>query len=129
MTSYFAKYWTWTPVTCTSLESNVLKKSVFKVAYKTREYAILNHKNGKFCSLFSFYKNVDMSMKWETYLSRWMLWVSPRHCTNNSTISHLVILTESYFVDAAVFHWDYSKSRNAWLSYTFGFTSWVYVEF
>ena len=40
-----------------------LKKFLFKVSYKTREYAMLNHKNGKFCTVFSLYKNEDMSIK------------------------------------------------------------------
>ena len=42
-----------------SLTEIFLKKSLFGVAYKAREHAILNHKNGNFCT-FSVYKNVHM---------------------------------------------------------------------
>ena len=42
-----------------SLTAIFLKKSLFGVAYKAREHAILNHKNGNFYT-FSVYKNVHM---------------------------------------------------------------------
>ena len=38
------------------------------------------------------------------------------------TFSYLVILLQSSFVDAAVVYQGYSKFKNDWFSYTFGFT-------
>ena len=118
----------------TSLDGNFLKRSLFMVACKTREYAIFSHTNGKFCTFFTLYKNVDMkdchlSIKWETYPSRWRLWQNLRPFTVNSAFSYLAILKKCSFVDPAVFHWGYSKCKNAWFSYTFCFTFWVYVQF
>ena len=36
--------------------------------------------------------------------------------------SYLVILPQRSFVDAAVIYQGYSKCKDAWFSYTFGFT-------
>ena len=71
-----------------SLGNNFLKKILFKVAYKAREHAILNHKNGKFCTIFSLYENVDMkdwhmSIKRGTYFSRLTLQQNFRPFTVN----------------------------------------------
>ena len=51
---------TWTAVTCIFFDCNFLKKSLFGVACKAREHAILNYKNDNFCTFFSLYKNTDM---------------------------------------------------------------------
>ena len=42
------------------LDSSFLKKSLFGVVYRTSEYAILNHRNGKCCTIFSL-ENVDIT--------------------------------------------------------------------
>ena len=48
------------PWHASSLTASFWKKTLFGVAYKAREHAILNHKNDKFCTFFSLYENVDM---------------------------------------------------------------------
>ena len=66
-----------------------------------------------------------LPIKWETNLSRWTFQQNVRTFNANSTFSYLVILIECSFINAAVI----LKCKNAWLSYTFGFTLSVSVEF
>ena len=97
-----------------SLTANFWKKFLFGIAYKAREHAIMNHKNDKFCTFFSFYKNIEMKDACKTIEMQ------------SEIFSYLVILPRCSFLDAGVVYQGNSKCKNVWFSYTFGFTLWVY---
>ena len=110
----FFKCWTWTPVTCIFFDCKFLKKFLFGIAYKAREDTILNYKNDKSYTFFSFYKNIEMKDACKTIEIQ------------SETFSYLVILPRCSFLDAGVVCRGYSKCKNIWFSYTFGFTLRVY---